>query len=173
MNQDITYHTERLSLRLSTLEDAAFMLELLNTPKWLQFIGDRNIRSKEDAEAYIQNNILPVIKKYGFGNFTVIRKSDNSKIGCCGLYDREGVEGIDIGFAFLPEYENQGYALESAFKIKELALKEFRLDRLSAITNKKNIGSQKLLEKLDLEYKKEISLPNSKEPILLYKWEAN
>lgn len=173
MNQDITYHTERLSLKLTTLEDAAFMLELLNTPKWLQFIGDRNIRSIEDAEAYIQNNILPVIKKYGFGNFTVIRKSDNSKIGCCGLYDREGVEGIDIGFAFLPEYENQGYALESTFKIKELALKEFRLDSLSAITNKKNIGSQKLLEKLDLEYKKEISLPNSKESLLLYKWEAN
>ncbi|WP_316928652.1 GNAT family N-acetyltransferase [Gillisia sp. JM1] len=122
MNRNLTYQTERLVLRQTTLDDAAFIFELLNTPKWSKFIGDRNIRNIQDAEAYIQNDILPVIKKNGYGNFTASRKSDNIKIGCCGLYDREGVEGIDLGFAFLPEYEKLGYAFESAFKIKEIAL---------------------------------------------------
>ena len=173
MNQSLIYETARLIIKKTTLEDAAFIFELLNTPKWSQFIGDRNIRNIEAAEAYILNTILPVINKKGYDNFTVFRKSDNSKIGCCGLYDREGVDGIDIGFAFLPQYERLGYAFISAFKIKEVALKDFKLDKLSAITNRNNIGSQKLLEKLDLSYKKEIRLPNTKEALLLFMWECN
>jgi RimJ/RimL family protein N-acetyltransferase len=173
MNRNLTYQTERLVLRQTTLDDAAFIFELLNTPKWSKFIGDRNIKNIVDAEAYIQNEILPVIKKNGYGNFTVLRKSDTIKIGSCGLYDREGVEGIDIGFAFLPEYEKLGYAFESAFKIKEVGIVNFGLKQISAITNPENIGSQKLLEKLDFKYLKEINLPESKEALLLYKWESN
>ena len=169
MNQELTYQTERLILQQTTVDDAALILELLNTPKWTEFIGDRNIRNIEDAEAYINNTILPVIKKNGFGNFTILRKSDKVKIGCCGLYDREGVEGIDIGFAFLPQYEKLGYAFESAFKIKEIAVNEFKLERLSAITNRKNVGSQKLLEKLGLKFLEIITLPESDEKLMLYK----
>lgn len=172
MNQDLTYQTERLILRLTALEDAAFIFELLNTPKWIQFIGDRNINNINDAEAYIKSYMLPVIKKNGFGNYTVIRKSDRVKIGCCGLYDREGVDGIDIGFAFLPEYENQGYALESSSKMKEIGIANFGLDQISAITNPENIGSQKLLEKLDLNFSEMITLPKSEETLMLYKWKT-
>ncbi len=173
MNHDPTYQTERLILRPTTLEDAGLFLKLLNTPKWLQFIGDRNIKNLQDAEAYICENILPVFKKNGFGNYTVIRKSDDVKIGCCGLYDRLGVEGIDIGFAFLPEYERQGYALESSAKIKEIAISDFGLTQISAITNPENLGSQKLLEKLELNFSEMITLPNSEERLMLYKWRDN
>ncbi|WP_010232465.1 GNAT family N-acetyltransferase [Gillisia marina] len=173
MNHDPTYQTERLILRPTTLEDAALFLKLLNTPKWLQFIGDRNIKNLQDAEAYIHENILPVFKKNGFGNFTVIRKSDDVKIGCCGLYDRLGVEGIDIGFAFLPEYERQGYALESSAKIKAIAISDFGLTQISAITNPENLGSQKLLEKLELNFSEMITLPKSEERLMLYKWRDN
>ncbi|HAH25695.1 MAG TPA: GNAT family N-acetyltransferase, partial [Prolixibacteraceae bacterium] len=63
--------------------------------------------------------------RLGYGNFTVTRKSDRVKIGICGLFDREGLEGIDIGFAFLPEYERKGYAFESADKLKDKAFDEF------------------------------------------------
>ncbi len=165
------YETERLLLRATGLEDAEFIFELLNTPKWLQFIGDRNISTLQSAEEYIKMHIVPMFKKNGFGNYTVIRKSDAVKIGSCGLYDREGVDGIDIGFAFLPAYEKQGYALESAFKIKALAISDFKLSQLSAITNPENIGSQKLLEKLDFQFKEKISLPETEKALLLYKWE--
>jgi ribosomal-protein-alanine N-acetyltransferase len=171
MQKHDDYETERLILRATSLEDAEFIFELLNTPKWHQFIGDRNINSIKSAEDYINMHIFPIFKKNGFGNFTVIRKSDGQKIGSCGLYDREGVDGIDIGFAFLPAYEKQGYALESASKIKEMAVSDFCLLQISAITNPENIGSQKLLEKLDFQFVERISLPAAAEELLLYKWE--
>ncbi|WP_315897856.1 GNAT family N-acetyltransferase [Gillisia sp. Hel_I_86] len=135
-------------------------------------MGDRNISDIQDAETYIRDNILPVIKKNGFGNYTVIRKSDDAKIGCCGLYDREGVDGIDIGFAFLPEHERQGYALESSTKIKAIGISDFGLSQISAITNPENLGSQKLLEKLELNFSEMITLPKSDEVLMLYKWRA-
>jgi len=172
MDQFITYETERLILKPTSLKDAAFVKELLNTPKWLQFIGDRKVTDIKSAEVYINTNMLPAFKKNGFGNYTVIRKSDMVKIGCCGLYDREGVDGIDIGFAFLSEYENQGYALESSSKMKEIGVSYFGLSQISAITNPENEGSQKLLEKLDMSFSEMITLPNSNEELMLYKWNS-
>lgn len=173
MSKDQTYETERLILRPTILEDAAFILDLLNTPKWLKFIGDRNVNTIESAEKYIESHMFPAFKKNGFGNYTVILKSDGQKIGNCGLYDREGVDGIDIGFAFLPAYEKQGYAFESASKIKEIGVTDFGLTQISAITNPENKGSQKLLEKLSLCYSNMIQLPKSEESLMLYKWKSN
>lgn len=167
------YETKRLELKPTDESDAQFVLELMNTPKWHKFIGDRNVYSVDDAIAYIAEKMTPQFDRLGFGNYTVIRKSDGLKIGSCGLYDREGLEGVDIGFGFLPEYEKQGYALESALKIKELAFNEFGLKTISAITSKENIPSQKLLEKLGLNYIKAMTLPNSDEEIMLYQIEIS
>jgi len=166
------YETERLFLTPTTVKDAAFIFELLNTPKWIQFIGDRNVKNFAAAENYIQTKILPQYEKNGFGNYTVSLKENGVKIGSCGLYDREGLDGIDIGFAFLPAYEKKGYAYESVFKVKEIAINKFKLDRLRAITDRKNLGSQRLLEKLDLNYSEVIRLPGSNEDLLLYKWKS-
>ena len=96
------FETERLFIRPTSLEDAPFIFELLNPPKWKKFIGDRNIHSIKDAEAYIENKMLPQLEKLGYTNNTVIRKFDRQKIGSCGLYNREGIEGVDIGFSLLP-----------------------------------------------------------------------
>ena len=93
------------------------------------------------------------------------------KIGCCGLYDREGLEGIDIGFAFLPEYEGKGFAFEAADKLKNVAFKEFGLHALSAITSKHNVASQRLLEKLGLTLVGTTALPSANEELLLFKIE--
>ncbi len=141
------YETTRLFLTPTSVLGVSFILELLNTPKWLQFIGDRKVKTLTDAENYLQTKIVPQFEKNGFGNYTVSLKAGGVKIGSCGLYDREGIDGIDIGFAYLPAYEKQDYAYESAFKIKELAIKVFKLDKLSAITDRINLGSQRLLEK--------------------------
>jgi RimJ/RimL family protein N-acetyltransferase len=160
--------TERLTLRPTLEEDAEFIFELLNTPKWLKYIGDRNVKSVESAKEYIQIKMLPQLHRLGYGNFTVVRKSDQIKIGICGLFDREGLEGIDIGFAFLPEYEKKGYAFESVNKLKLMAFDEFGLKVINAITSKENFSSQQLLEKLGLELKGTTQLPNDDEEILLY-----
>lgn len=163
-----TILTERLILKPTIEEDAEFIFELLNTPKWLKFIGDRNVNSSIDAAEYIKTRMLPQLERLGYGNYTVVRTSDNIKIGTCGLFDREGLEGIDIGFAFLPGYEGQGYGFESANKLKEVAFEEFGIKEMNAITSKENINCQKLLEKLGLKLKGTTILPNEKEELLLY-----
>jgi len=113
--------------------------------------------------------MLPQLERLGYGNYTVIRKSDRAKIGTCGLYDRKGLEGVDIGFAFLPAYEGQGYGYESANKIKEAGLSVFGIKKLSAITAKENIASQKLLEKLGFYFSEFVTLPDDdEEELLLY-----
>ncbi len=117
MSQYQTFETERLILKPTSEEDAEFIFELFNMPKWLQFIGDRNIKTLENARAYIKTKMLPQLNRLGYCNYTLIKKTDNTKIGTCGLYDREGLKGIDIGFALLPGYERKGYAFESANKI--------------------------------------------------------
>lgn len=163
-----TILTERLVLKPTTEEDAEFIFELLNTPKWLKFIGDRNVRSTTDAAEYIKTRMLPQLERLGYGNYTVVRTSDNIKIGTCGLFDREGLEGIDIGFAFLPDYEGKGYGFESANTLKEVAFKEFGIKEMNAITSKENINCQRLLEKLGLKLRGTTILPNEEEELLLY-----
>jgi len=162
------FETERLLLRLTNTEDCSFVLQLFNSPKWLRYIGDRKIYSKEDANDYICKRMLAEYERLGFSTYTVIRKSDLVKMGICGLYDREGVDGIDIGFAFLPKFEGRGYAFEATEKLKELAFSKFGLSELMAVTNRFNFASQKLLRKLGMEQLCSFYLPGDKEKLLLY-----
>ena len=93
-------------------KEIKFILELFNTPKWLKYIGERNMKTTENAEKYIETKMLPQLKKLGYSNYTLIKKEDNIKFGTCGLYDREGLDGIDIGFALFPEHEKKGMLLK-------------------------------------------------------------
>lgn len=166
-----TFETERLFLRPTDTIDAEFILELMNTPKWLAYIGERNVNTVNDAKMYILSRMQPQFFHLNFGNYTVIRKSDNIKIGTCGLYDREGLDGIDIGFAFLPEYEQKGYAFEAANRLKEAAALDFGIKKLYAITVKENLASQKLLTKLGMEFIGTTRIPNDNEELLAFKIE--
>jgi ribosomal-protein-alanine N-acetyltransferase len=163
-----TFETERLLLKPTSKEDVGFILELFNTPKWIEFIGDRKVQNSTDAEEYIETKILPQFERLGYGNYTVIRKLDEKKIGCCGLFDREGLEGIDIGFALLPIFEKQGYAFECVNKLKEAAFQYFKLTELLAITDKNNLASQHLLQKIGLSFVGNTTLPHKMEEVLLY-----
>lgn len=171
MNRYEVFETERLILKPTSEEDAALIFELFNTPKWFKYIGDRNIRTLEDAGEYIEAKMLPQLKRLGYSSYTIIKKADHVKIGTCGLFDRDGLEGIDLGFALLPEYERKGYAFESANKLKEVAFNIFGIGELNAITVKDNIPSQKLLEKLGFRLHGTTKLPDDDEDLLLYKLE--
>lgn len=168
MENQKEFETERLILRPTNEDDAAFFLELVNTKKWIENIGDRNIKSVKDAKDYINSKMKPQLERLGFSNYTIIRKEDKAKIGTCGLYDRDGLEGIDIGFALLPQFENMGYALESSLKVKEVGVNVFKLKKISAITTKNNLQSQKLIKKLGLTYIKTIRIPNDDEELLYF-----
>ena len=163
-----SFETEHLLLNPTSVEDAGYVLELLNSPKWLHYIGDRNVMSLDDAKKYVEERILPQLYELGYSNYTITLKSNGAKIGSCGLYKREGLEHVDIGFAFLPQYEKQGYAFESASKILEVANSELHLKKVLAITTQENTDSQKLLEKLGLKFQKIIRIPNDEEDLMLY-----
>lgn len=163
-----TYETERLIIKLVDIDDAELLLKLLNTEKWLKNIGDRNVHNLEDAQKYVREKNLPQIERLGFGNAVVILKSNNEKIGTVGLYDREGIDGVDIGFAFFEEYEGKGYAYESAKKIMDVGINEFGIKKVSAITLPENFSSIKLIEKLGLKFKEVVRIPNDNEDLNLY-----
>jgi len=169
MTEYKTFETERLILKPTLDEDAEFIFKLLNSPNWLKYVGNRNVTSVENAREYIKFKMLPQLERLGFGNYTVVRKSDQAKIGICGLYNRDGLEGLDIGFAFLSEYEGKGYAFESANKLKQVACDEFGITEIVAITTQDNVSSQRLLEKLGMRLTGTTKIPDDDEELLLYK----
>ena len=166
-----TFETDRLLIRPTTEDDAEFIFALLNTKKWIEYIGDRHVKTIESAKNYIAVKMRPQLERLGFSNYTLILKANSQKIGTCGLYNRAGLAGIDIGFALLPDYEKMGLAFEAANRIKKAAFDDFQLKTISGLTTKENLSSQKLLEKLGLKRVGTTTLPNDPEILLLYKLE--
>jgi RimJ/RimL family protein N-acetyltransferase len=149
--------TPRLIISKITLKDSKFFLELVNSPHWLKYIGDRNIKTVNDAKTYLQNVTLKSYADFGFGFYKLQFKKDIKKtIGICGLVKREQLEDVEIGFALLPEYENKGYGFEASLAVLDLAKDMFLLKKITAITLPTNKSSIKLLEKLGLSFEKTI-----------------
>lgn len=163
-----TIETERLFLKIAKIEDAEFFLKLYSEPKFIKNIGDRNLKTIEDAANYIKEKFQPQFENKGFGNYVMIRKSDNVKIGAVGIFIREGLEIPDIGFSVLEEFHNFGYAFEAADALKNIIFKDFNFEKLSAITTEDNISSQKLIEKLGLKYIKMVEFPGDDKLLRYY-----
>ena len=160
--------TERLTLRKLSVEDAPFILRLVNEPSFLQFIGDKGVRNLEDARQYILNGPVASYAQNGFGLFLVQLKANKAPLGMCGLLKRETLEDVDIGFAFLPEFWNKGYAFEAAAGVLSYAKDVLKLPRIVAITNKDNDASGKLLEKLGFHFDRLIKLSDDKAELKLF-----
>jgi len=163
-----SYKTERLILKPASVDDVGFFLKLYNMPKFIKYIGDRNLRTEEDARNYIENRFLPQLEKRGFGNYVVSLKENGEKIGAVGVFEREGLDVVDIGFSFFEEYEGKGYAFESANKLSQVVKQKFGIEKLSAITTKDNLSSQKLIGKLGLKFQKYIMLPDDPEELMYF-----
>ena len=161
--------TQRLIISKVTLQDAPFFLALMNTPSWLKYIGDRNIKTIEDAENNLKNGILKSYQESGYGFYKVAQKLEpNVAIGIVGLVKRKELKYTDIGFGFLPQYEGKGFGYESSVAIMELAKDRFKLDTILAITHPDNKSSIHLLEKLGLSFQKRIKPFNDNEELLLF-----
>ena len=171
MNNYISFQSERLIIRPTLEQDAELIYQLMNSPKFIKYVGDRQLYSIKDAEKYIQDKMLPQLHSLGYSNYSLINKKNGAKIGICGLYDREGLDGIDIGFGILPEYEGLGYAFESSSRIIKAGFEELEISEIKAITNKENISSQCLLVKLGFNLEGKIMLANENDELLLYKIE--
>lgn len=160
--------TERLVLRWLEATDAAFILELVNDPSWIKYIGDRGIRTLEQARAYIEDGPVAMYHREGFGLYCTELKSSGTQIGICGLIKRDTLPDADLGFAFLPQYRGQGYACESALAAMSLGKNTFGLQRIVAITSPANEVSARLLEKLGFSFEKLVRLSEGAEELKLF-----
>ena len=163
-----SFTTQRLGIQPTSEKDAELIYELMNSPKFIQFVGNRNIHSIEEARAYIRKKMLPQLHSLGYSNYTIVRKEDGKKLGACGLYNREGLDGIDIGFGLLPQYEGKGYAFEASQRILKAAIEDFKIKSIQAITSKEKLGSQALLKKLGFRVSGSITLPGETEELILF-----
>lgn len=160
--------TERLTLRELTEEDAGFMLKLLNEPSFLRFIGDRGVRTVEDARRYLREGPISSYKRLGFGLYLVELRDAQTPIGICGLVKREALDDVDIGFAFLPAFWSKGYAFESAAAVMRYAQDVIGLNRIAAIVSPDNDRSIGVLNKLGLRFERLITWPEDGSELKLY-----
>jgi len=151
----VVLETPRLRLLRFELADAPFIVELVNEPGWLRFIGDKGVRNVEDAERYLRTGPLDHYARLGFGLYLIERKVDGMPLGMCGLIKRDTLECVDIGFALLARVAGQGIAHEAAAAVLDHA-RHVGLTRLMAITTPDNDQSQKLLRKLGMRFDQEI-----------------
>ncbi len=150
--------TERLTLREQTLEDAEFILGLLNQPSFLRHVGDKGVRTLEDARGYLENGPIDSYRRLGL----------RVPMGICGLIKRETLDDVDVGFAFVPEFWSQGYAFESASAVLAHARDALGLERIVAVVSPDNQASIRLLEKLGLRFERMVRLSEDEPEIKLF-----
>jgi RimJ/RimL family protein N-acetyltransferase len=160
--------TDRLVLRRLSVDDAVFILELLNEPSWLRFIGDPGVRTLEDAESYLLKGPIEMYARHGFGLYLTALKADGVPMGMCGLVKREALDDIDIGFAFLPRFWGRGYAHEAAAAVMAHAKAALGLRRVVAIVAPDNRSSLKLLGKLGMRFERMVKLADGGQEIELF-----
>jgi ribosomal-protein-alanine N-acetyltransferase len=161
--------TERLRLRqLAPDGDAEFVLRLLNEPSFIRNIGDRGVRTLDDARAYISNGPVASYEKHGFGLWLIELKETCAPAGICGLLKRDALEDVDIGYSLVPEYWSRGYALEAASAVLAYARERLGLRRVVAITDAENQSSIRLLEKLGFSFERMVRLPGDAAELKLF-----
>lgn len=160
--------TERLQLCQLCLDDAEFVLNLVNDPGWIRFIGDRGIHSIGQAEAYLQDGPMASYAVNGFGLYLVRRKADGQRLGMCGLLKRPSLPHVDVGFAFLAEFTGQGYGFEAATAVLHHAHSDLNLYPIVAITAPDNDRSIRLLQKLGLAFREMVSLSEGAPEVKLF-----
>lgn len=169
----IVLETERLILRRLELGDAEFILGLLNDPSFLRFIGDKKVRTLDDAREYISSGPIASYERHGFGLYLTERREDGVPIGICGLLKRESLKDVDVGFAFLPPFWSKGYAFESASAVMAHARSVLGLSRVVAITSPDNDPSIRLLTKLGMKFESMVRLSEEGPEVRLFATEAS
>lgn len=160
--------TERLVLSRLSYADCEFIVELVNEPSFKRYIGDKKVRSHEDAQEYLRNGPVGSYARHGFGMFLVRDKSNNTPMGMCGLVKREEFDAPDVGFAFLQRFWANGYALESAIAVLEYGKNILQLPRIIAMVDPDNETSIRLVEKLGMSFASMVRMPGESQDINMY-----
>lgn len=169
--RDVTaLETDRLTLRRFTLDDAPFILRLLNEPSFLANIGDKGVRTEADARQHLQDGPLASYAAHGFGLWAVQLAATGELIGMCGLLRRPTLDAPDLGYAYLPEHWGAGYAVEAADAVVAHARDVLGLTRLLAITSLDNEASMRVLRRVGYHEVGEVTLVGATSPVRLFSW---
>lgn len=160
--------TDRITLRELTVDDAAFINALLNQPSFLRFIGDRMVRSEEDAATFTETQYRQSYRDHGFGLYAIERRDGGDWVGICGLVRREGLDHPDLGFAVLPAHEGQGLAFEAAAATLDIAQRIHGMHRVLAVATPDNLRSHRLLARLGFRLEGTVTLPGGTAPLLRF-----
>lgn len=160
--------TARLSLRRFVFDDAPFVVELLNQPSFIRNIGDRGVRTVDDARRYLHDGPMAMYEKYGFGLWRASRRTDDVFVGMCGLLKRDILPDVDVGYAFLPEHWGQGYAFEAADATVALGARKFGLKRIIGVVSDHNAASIRVLEKVGMRFERMHAMRPDEPEVRLY-----
>lgn len=160
--------TKRLILCEIVEADAEFILDLLNQPSFIKYIGDRGVRTMAQSGEFIENRFRTSYKTFGYGLWAVELKETNETVGICGFVKRDALPEADIGFALLPQFERRGYALEAAAATMRYGKERLNFVRVLAITSKDNVASGKLLAKLGFRFERFIKISNVEDEVKLF-----
>lgn len=160
--------TDRLVLRPFNLDDADFVLAMFNDPSFIRFIGDREVRTLEDAEAYIVERFLGFYDGDGIGPWVAELRSTGMPIGFFSLFRRDWLDDVDLGFALLPGHRSNGYAAEGARAMIAFARDTVGLERLVAIVSTGNEASIRLLDRLGFKRDQVVRSPGESTDLLLF-----
>jgi [ribosomal protein S5]-alanine N-acetyltransferase len=166
------FETERLRLDYVVLDDASFILELLNEPDFIKYIADKGVRDIAGAETYLRDGPMAMYARHGHGLYKVSLKQSGEAIGMCGLVRRDGLDYPDLGYAFLKRYNGRGYASESGAAVLKRARQLLNMPRIVAITDMDNAGSVHVLEKLGFRFDAQITMPGHEQPSLYFVCDA-
>jgi RimJ/RimL family protein N-acetyltransferase len=164
----ITIDTPRLRLREFVFEDAAFIVQLLNEPSFIEFIGDRGVRTREDAERYLREGPMASYQAHRHGLLRLSLRDDDTPIGMCGLVKRDTLPHPDIGFALLPDYWGRGYVTEAAAAAMQHGRVTLGLRHILGITTPHNVRSITVLGKLGLSFLEEKPLGDRPEHLRIF-----
>jgi RimJ/RimL family protein N-acetyltransferase len=168
LSSAVVLETPRLVIRRMSTDDAPFVLALLNEPSFIQHIGDKGVRTLDDARAYITSGPLASYARHGFGLYLVALRETAEAIGMCGLLKRDYLPDPDLGFAFLPRFWSKGFAYESATAVLAYARDVFVMERVAAIVSPGNAASIGLLEKLGFVFERRTRLQGSSSDVKLF-----
>lgn len=160
--------TGRLALRWLEADDADFVRELMNDPGWLHYIGDRGIRSVDDARRYIDERLRAQCIRLGYGLNRVALRTSDTPVGICGLVRRDWLDVADLGYAFLPQFRGQGYATEAATNVLEHARSALGFERVAAIVSPDHLDSIRVLERVGMSFERRLKPPDESREVCVY-----
>ena len=160
--------TERLSLSQLTLDDCDFIIELLNEPSFSRYIGDKGVRTADDARQYLEEGPIRQYREFGYGLYRVAERGAGQSVGICGLVNRDAFDIPDLGFAFLKAFWSLGYATESSAAVMRHARDELGMDRVIAMADGENQRSTRVLDKLGFTYETMVTMPDETEAVRQY-----